>query len=366
MLIHSSALGLPTSKRKKYLNLGMMKHVWFEKLFGFKEKPFLTTRASFSIDEDNWLVCPSAPLATRSLYIGEFGTPSVAELKQLCLALKSTASGLGGLRFEHQTDPSGVNAMILDPANANCVFQAASQFNCLEMPSPGVTPRQGITDYVNDPTQGPKCALACPAALVYRNYLCRGGIGQGDTQIDCLQDVGALLGNKDGALWHMQNGYALPRDRSSMQAIGSRLEADAELVRGVHNALRVGVHWSTSVYPPAAHRVTQVFASALPVAYSSLCPPEDWQPFASAVLAAAYDATLLVAEKIAKSEERRVVVFLTKLGGGVFGNSADWISIAIEEALARHADAPLDVRLIHYGKQVDSAYLRITPPSLSC
>jgi len=34
-----------------------------------------------------------------------------------------------------------------------------------------------------------------------------------------------------------------------------RLKSDTELVRNVEAALRVGVHWETSVKPPATHRV---------------------------------------------------------------------------------------------------------------
>ena len=36
---------------------------------------------------------------------------------------------------------------------AGAVFQAASQFNALEMTGPGVSPRQGIAIYATDPTQ---------------------------------------------------------------------------------------------------------------------------------------------------------------------------------------------------------------------
>ena len=36
------------------------------------------------------------------------------------------------------------------------------------------------------------------------------GAGQGDTQIDLLEDVGRVLGNADECYWTMQNGYAMP------------------------------------------------------------------------------------------------------------------------------------------------------------
>ena len=59
-----------------------------------------------------------------------------------------------GPRFRHLATPVGVEPLILDPANAGAVFQAASQFNALEMTGPGVSPRRGIAIYINDPTQG--------------------------------------------------------------------------------------------------------------------------------------------------------------------------------------------------------------------
>ena len=59
-----------------------------------------------------------------------------------------------GPRFRHLATPVGVEPLILDPANAGAVFQAASQFNALEMTGPGVSPRRGIAIYINDSTQG--------------------------------------------------------------------------------------------------------------------------------------------------------------------------------------------------------------------
>jgi hypothetical protein len=100
---------------------------------------------------------------------------------------------------------------------------------------------------------------------VFRNYL-HGGVGQAEKQIDTLADVGKALGNTDARYWEMQNGYALPRNSQALRELGAKLEADPALVERAQAALRVGVHWSTQVAPPATHRVAQVYASALPVA----------------------------------------------------------------------------------------------------
>lgn len=67
--------------------------------------------------------------------------------------------------------------------------------SALEMVAPTVTPAHGVARYACDHTQGPACALAAPAATVFRNYLVYGGQGQHTTQIDTLKDVGDLFGN---------------------------------------------------------------------------------------------------------------------------------------------------------------------------
>jgi hypothetical protein len=43
------------------------------------------------------------------------------------------------------------------------------------------------------------------------------------------------------------------------------------------------------------------------------------------------------------------VVYLTRLGGGAFGNDAQWIAAAIRKALAACRDAALDVRIVSYA-----------------
>ena len=130
------------------------------------------------------------------------------------------------------------------------------------MTGPGVSPRQGIAGYALDPTQGPKCALACPAGTVFRNYL-YGGTGQGERQIDTLADAGAVLGNANGRYWKMQNGYALPTSATALAELNERLAAEPQLAAAAEAALRVGVHWDAQAKPPHTHRVAQVYASAV-------------------------------------------------------------------------------------------------------
>eukprot|EP00622_Pseudochattonella_farcimen_P004239 FR739586.1.p1 GENE.FR739586.1~~FR739586.1.p1 ORF type:complete len:251 (+),score=19.41 FR739586.1:47-799(+) len=159
---------------------------------------------------------------------------------------------------------------------------------------------------------------------------------------------------------------------SKMRELGDRLAADPHLVAEAEASLRIGVHWSTSVKPPAKHEVAQVYASALPVAYAKSTKSKDWEPFARLVLRATYDATLCAARvKLQRdtasgagtnARNGRQAVFLTMLGGNAFGNRKGWISDAIVGALDTHRDAPLDVYLVHYGSVVKQEFKGIKVP----
>ena len=257
--------------------------------------------------------------------------------------------------------------MHLQAHNAGAVFQAASQFNCLEMVSPAVTPADGITRYAADHTQGPACALACPAATVYRNYFVHDGQGQGSGhQIDTMQDVGHILGNHQDRYWKMQNGYLLPASDQAMAYLAHYMttKAEPQVIADARNALRVGVHWSTQVSNyadgSAVHNITQVYCSAIPIGYSQL-PEQHFEPLAQLVLQGLYEATLGVAAVLSQQRQARVRVYLTKVGGGVFGNPDEWIAAAIHRALQIFQNYPLDVVLVHYGR-ICEYYEEALPP----
>ena len=362
----------------------------FEAAFGFPEfagpprlhpNSFEDVRAHFELSGSGPTTTLTAVETGKTFHIGAFETPSVAELRDLVRAARAgddmAATGSdGGLTMTHVA--GDVRAFIRDAKNAGAVFQVASQFNCLEMVGPRVRPEDGISMYASDPTQGPACALCCPAATLFRNYFVNGTGQAGRHQLDLLTDVGVVVDNAHGRYWTMENGYCLPVDKASIGRLGERLLADGgergraasvsaaagvdcgdaahestSLARRVHDSLRVGVHWSTSVLKHK-HNVCQVFCSALPVSYSGVAAKE-WEPFAKVVLDGAYDATLLVGATLAARERRRVTVYLTMLGGGAFGNRDTWIRDAIIAALSKHRHEPLDVVLVHYS-HINSFY----------
>ena len=68
----------------------------------------------------------------------------------------------------------------------------------------------------------------------------------------------------------------------------------------------------------------QVFSSAVPVAYAKSTKSADWAPFATAILRATFEATLLAGAILARQRGERVTVYLTSVGGGAFGNRSMW------------------------------------------
>ena len=276
---------------------------------------------------------------------GRLEVPSLAELRERTAA----SSAIGRVSVEQVN--ADVRALHRDPANAGSLFQVASQFNLLEMVSPNVRPEMGVGIYDNAPTQGPACAIAGGAGTIYRNYFAsvNGSIGQSATnQIDCLSDLGEELGNSDGRLWKMSNGYALATEAGLHEISDRLLSADENEIERLRGSLRIGIHWNTEVTDQkAGHAVSQAYCSALPVAYTPH-RPESWEPFARLVLEAAYEATLRAA-LINLEEDRSGRVFLTYLGGGVFGNRIEWIVDAMERAIRLLQDRPLIVTVVNRG-----------------
>ena len=147
----------------------------------------------------------------------------------------------------------------------------------------------------------------------------------------------------------MRNGYALCT-HAGLDAIAEHLRAlRPEQVDILRSKLRIGVHSNVEVTDiESQHRplVSQAFCSALPVAYTRVAS-DHWTPFASLVLEAAYEATMLAAV-LNKLRGASNVVLLTFLGGGAFGNHDDWIYTAIRRALEMVSGFELDVRLVSY------------------
>jgi hypothetical protein len=316
---------------------------WFERLMGFAERGPDQVRECATI-EGEWLV---SRIDGRRFRCGTLETPSLAELRVRAAGL----CGSGSERIEVREVVGDAQALHRDLRNAGALFQVASQFNLLEMVSPDRSPLGGVGRYEHDDTQGPACAIAAGAGTIYRNYFVplEGAVGQSDArQIDCLSDLGRALGNANGRLWTMQNGYVMA-ERSGLEAVGGHLRGLDEGARdSLRGMLRIGLQWDTQVtLGDCRHTVSQAICSALPIAYNRH-PAQLWQEFARLVLEASYESVLLAgmlnAERCGSS-----TVYLTLVGAGAFGNPREWIFAALDRAFHVVRRAPLDVRIVSRG-----------------
>lgn len=311
---------------------------WFEQLTGITEQSPQQVRNGLSVAGEN-LVCANG----NQLAFGSLETPSLGELRS---RLATTSCGNGRLKVRQLV--ADAQSLHRDPANAGALFQVASQFNLLEMASPNTTPEEGVGIYEHDHTQGPVCAISCGAGTIYRNYFAPVGnhIGQStEHQIDCSADLGTLLGNADDELWNLENGYLIPTDAGLAQITSKITSADESERDRYRAALRIGLQWNTAVTLPAAsHRVSQAYCSALPVSYGSQTT-DQWTEFAKLILEATYEATLCAAI-FNSTRDGKNKLFLTLVGGGVFGNRIDWITDAIHRAIEKYRQYEIDVAIV--------------------
>lgn len=333
--------------------------MWFEALTGFKEQSQEQVRQLLKLNGD----CLVSTANGRIIKTGSLRLPTLSELQS-----EANSIIAGKARSSHKLSVQEIVADVTDlhrdESNAGALFQVASQFNLLEMVNPEVTPESGITQYIGDRTQGPACAMACAGGLLYRNYFVPVDrqLGQTDEkQLNTLDVFGPSLqklinkylpeyvSDETTSPWLMQNGYALPSEQQLL-AINTVL---AQLSDDEHQALtatlKIGIQQGTQVtLGDAKHCVTQAYSSAMPVGYTSHSL-KLWQPLATLILNATYQATLAAAV-INKQETGCNKVYLTLLGGGAFRNAREWISSAIKSALQQYQYADLSVYIVSYGQ----------------
>jgi hypothetical protein len=333
--------------------------MWFRELVGFDERNPNQVRENLKL-EGEYITSLVNGVRVKT---GTLERPTLSELRSRVEGVPS-----GSKKIKLSQIVANVQELHTDPSNKNSMFQAASQFNLLEMVSPHISPESGIDGYDRDLTQGPACAIACGAGTIFRNYFVtvNGEAGQSSkNQIDCLKDVGIEFNNLNNRLWTMSNGYMLP-STEGLDQINLKLSSLSSVEKDrVFSKLRVGIHKNTEVtLSSTKHLVSQAYCSAVPVSYTSF-NTSDWEQFARGVLNATYEATLLTAiENYDKTQSSNL--YLTLVGGGVFGNKLDWILDAIETAILKYQNYPLDVKLVSYSglnptieERIDSVNLAV-------
>jgi len=317
--------------------------MWFKQLTGFIEESPENVRNNLRIEGDSFI----SKVNGKRFSFGKLEILTLDELKEESPS-KEDYSG----KIEVNEIVSDVQKLHCNPENSNALFQAASQFNLLEMVGPNILPEQGIDRYEYDNTQGPACAIACGAGTIYRNYFVNVNkqIGQNeDNQIDCLDLIGTELENEKLNLWKMKNGYAL-LNQAGLLAINKKIAHlnynQREKLKG---KLKTGIQWNTEVTKSNNHhKVSQIYCSALPVAYSQI-ETIYWEYFSRVILEATYESTLY-AGLINLEKNKSNIVYLTLVGGGAFGNEEYWILESMQKALKKFKNVPLDIKVVSYGR----------------
>lgn len=316
--------------------------MWFKELTGFQEESPENVKSKLIIENDYFISLENSKKIT-------FGKLEIPTLEQL----RNQNSQINNYRDKIQV--SEIVADIKDLhnqiENENALFQVASQFNLLEMINPNINPEMGIDRYEFDRTQGPICAISCGAGTIYRNYFVELNehIGQTENnQIDCLELIGDELENKRLNLWKMKNGYAL-LSQNGLLAINEKIaqfnENERESLKG---KLKVGIQWQTEVtISETKHKVSQIYCSALPIAYSQI-ESFYWEYFSRIILEALYEATLY-AGMINMEKNNSNLVYLTLVGGGAFGNEEYWILESMKKAVEKFKEVPLNIKIVSYG-----------------
>ena len=310
-------------------------------IVGFEEKSAEDVRDKIEIEG----IKMTSKINGRSLQFGVLEIPTLGDLRS-----KSPIDNYKGeIRLKEIV--GDVQHLHCLPSNKHALFQAASQFNLLEMVGPHVSPESGIDNYEHDHTQGPACAIACGVGTIYRNYFVPVGhqIGQTESnQIDCLALIGEELKNDELCLWEIKNGYTLVNQQGLLTINSQICNLDEQGHDGLKAKLKIGIQWDTEVTLANANQiVSQAYCSALPVAYSSV-DPIYWESFARLILEATYEATLHAA-MINYDRTGCNKVFLTLVGGGAFVNEIDWIIESLNQALQIFRSTPLEIGIISYG-----------------
>ena len=227
-------------------------------------------------------------------------------------------------------------------------------------------PSRGISIYSADPTQGPRCSIACATGTVHRNYTHNHNSDHElYGQINNLSNIQKFIPEIK-----MQNGYAV-LDMTKTEQHLSAEQRDVCL-----DLLKVGVHTDLPVlYKNATHpnyiiraqepekTVHQIFCSSLSFQDKHgdelKTLQEKYKNTASLILESTYLSTIYATRKIYE-ETKNNKLFLTLIGGGAFQNDMTLVMKALNNAVFEASvelEFGLEIYVVDYnGQNYDMLY----------
>lgn len=332
---------------------------WMKSVFGFSDKELmnnannnlerskiideLLTHTIIYDDKSGMLNTPNG------LYrAGWFVTPTVEEIKELVSRLDINP-GKPEIKIIPRLDV-GLAHTQSEPYE---IFQGASQFNALEMISQDNTPYEGIENYINDRTQGPRTALICAPGTIIRNYWVTKQYGG---QFNALEKLG---------LSHL-NGYLVwgtnPRE------ILNKLNPDSIMIPCMLYTQVNGILISDKIQRYISDKlVHQIYSSAVPInTYRNGGNLDDQYNIATKIITAEYIGVigmgliLHIFDKTAgRTSSNKPKINITLIGGGIFNVPIDIIINSLKTAINTFKNYDFDL-LVHAYTNVEDTRNRLS------
>jgi hypothetical protein len=249
-----------------------------------------------------------------------------------------------------------IGTKIQDPANNGAMFSLASQLSATEYLNPESGPTTTLDDYKEDPTGGPIAQLSCspPVAQFILLHGARTGFNSNFLVINAIDDIISELRTLGITSLTLNNGYLeVPSKLQSGEELDltnsqNPPEKAITIFDSLSTRLKVlqtgGVR-ADGLTPPGIYskfncesktKVTLIYSSAVPLNYNSRINPEKSMLqycVAGFDLVAQYFGAMVSAYHKSKKPGvalgKKVKLFLTPLGGGVFKNPREMIASSV-------------------------------------
>ena len=250
---------------------------WFENIFGFKEfkdgKNQVYENCIISTNSNGYktlIVKKNEKYSEGKLFpIGRFITPQLSQLREAGENILSKNTTQQKFKITHEIFQSNqsnsrrsnsrtVNTNIFNIHENGNIIQVDSNFNCLNNPNISKKPQDGITIYKETnprfQTTGQKCAIACAAGTLYRNYFVpivnnNGKIQEGQyyeestkTQLNTLDELELELKN---TFFSIKNGF-FSSTNIDLTKLNQNINNETQIEQ-LKKSIKIGVHQDVGV-----------------------------------------------------------------------------------------------------------------------
>lgn len=245
------------------------------------------------------------------------------------------------------------------PEFKGATFQAASNFNCLELASHLASPANGVNSYATDLTQGPAISIASFGALMYRNYFVQhdGAIGQTKKDLNLL----------DSTPIKVVRGKAMIMEEEEFKRLEKfDFENEKNYKIGVHENVQITtnrVNGFTYTDSEPGQFVHQVFCSSFALG-DYVKKDERIIPILKNLLKTEYKATILAAHENSLKYPGFLgsnKCVLTALGMGFFCNPPPIVCEAIKSTKEVIKRSGLDVYLVCFADDNKTGFGAVYP-----